>query len=134
MEGLPNRRTHKSTITRRRVRRAVSCLNKLAQVGYQVVRGVQRVGVVVAEHAAAAFQGVLVQVAGRPRLAKFAQVGGQVVRGVQGVGVVVAEHAAAAFDDLDDSLVLARPPGGAPPLDLVAVPSATLQPGLCRNQ
>ena len=46
--------------------RAASCLTKLAQIGGQVVRGVQGVGVVVAQHPAAALQGVLVQVAGGP--------------------------------------------------------------------
>lgn len=47
------------------------------------MRGAEGVGVIVAEDAAAALQGVLVQVAGGPRLAKSAQVVGQVVGAAQ---------------------------------------------------
>ena len=51
---------------------------------------------VVAEHAAAAGQGVLVQLAGRLILAQVPQVGGEIGRRGQGAGVVVAEGAAEA--------------------------------------
>jgi len=47
------------------------------QVGGEVARRGQGVGVVVAEDAASAVQGVLVQVAGRLVLAKIPQVGGE---------------------------------------------------------
>jgi hypothetical protein len=49
-----------------------------------------------AQDAAAAVEGVLVQVAGGLNLAQLAQVDGQVVGGVQGVGMVWAQDAAAA--------------------------------------
>ena len=71
-------------------------------------------GVVVAEHAAAAGQGVFVQLAGRLILAQVPQVGGEVVRKGQGVALVVAEHAALAgqgvFVQLAGRLILAQVP------------------------
>ena len=51
---------------------------------------------VFAQDAAAAVQGVLVQVAGCLYLTQRAQVEGQVSGGVQGVGVVLAQDPAAA--------------------------------------
>ena len=53
-------------------------------------------GVVLAQDAAVAVEGVLVQVAGGLDVAQLAQVDGQVVGGVEGVGVVLAQDAAAA--------------------------------------
>ena len=81
-----------------RLHGAIICLAQLAQVGGQAGGGGQGVGVVVAQDAAAAVEGVVVQVAGGLDLAERAQVGGQVVGGVQGVGVVVAQDAAAAVE------------------------------------
>src|SRR5690242_17845008 len=74
----------------------IICLTQFAQVDREVGGGGQGVGVVVAQHPAAAVEGVLVQIPGSLHLAQRAQVDGQVVGGVQGVGVVVAEDAAAA--------------------------------------
>jgi hypothetical protein len=54
------------------------------------------VGVVLAQDAAAAGQGVFVQPLGRLVLAQLEQRGGEVAGGGQGVGVVLAEVAAAA--------------------------------------
>src|SRR5215472_12833105 len=76
----------------------IICLAQFAQVGGQVGGGGQGVGVVLAQHAAAAVEGVLVQVPGGLHVAQFAQVGGQVGGGGQGVGVVLAQHAAAAVE------------------------------------
>ena len=56
----------------------------------------ERVGVVLAQHAAVPGQGVFVQFPGRLVLAQRVQVEGEVVGGGEGVGVVLAEHAAAA--------------------------------------
>ena len=63
--------------------------------GQAVGRG-QGVGVVLAQHAAAARQGVFAQLPGRLVLPGRAQADGQVAGGGQGVGVVLAEVAAAA--------------------------------------
>src|SRR5215475_13009221 len=71
-----------------------------AQVGGEVVGGVEGVGVVLAEGVAAAGEGVLVQVAGGGVLAEEAQVDGEVVGGVEGVGVVLAEGVAAAGEGI----------------------------------
>ena len=51
---------------------------------------------VLAQHPAAAVQGVLVQVAGGLHLPQLAQVDGEVIGGDQGVGVVLAQHPALA--------------------------------------
>src|SRR3974377_96648 len=71
-------------------------LGQGAQVGGQVFRGGQGVGVVLAQDPAAAVQGVLAQVAGGLQVAQRPQVGGQVFRGGQGVGVVLAQDPVAA--------------------------------------
>src|SRR5262249_5328627 len=76
----------------------IICLGQRAQVGGEIGGGGQRVGVVLAQDAAAAVEGVLVQVAGGLELAQRAQVGGQVAGGGQRVGVVLAQDAAAAVE------------------------------------
>jgi DNA-binding SARP family transcriptional activator len=75
---------------------AIICLAERAQVGGQVGGGGEGVGVVVAQDAAAAVEGVVVQVVGGLHLAQRAQIDGQVGGRVQGVGVVLAQDAAAA--------------------------------------
>jgi hypothetical protein len=85
-----------------------------AQVGGEIARRGQGVGVVVAEHPAAAGHRVLVQLAGCLILAQVPQVKGEVVRRGQGVGVVVAAHAALAGQgvlvQLAGRLMLAQAP------------------------
>ena len=95
----PSTRRRRARVSSSRSR-AACILAQAAQVGGEVAGGAQRVGVVVAQHAAAAGQGVLVQVPGRLRTRPAAQVDGEVVGGDEGVGVVVAQHAAAAGQDV----------------------------------
>jgi hypothetical protein len=66
------------------------------QADGQAVGGAQGVGVVLAQDAAAAGQGVFAQLPGRLVLADRTQANGEVAAGGQGVGVVLAEVAAAA--------------------------------------
>jgi hypothetical protein len=56
--------------------RAMSCLAYRRQIEGEVARGAEGVGVIVAEDVAAAPQRVLVQVAGRPRVAQHSQIHG----------------------------------------------------------
>jgi len=65
------------------------------QADGQAVGGGQGVGVVLAQDAAAAGQGVFVSLPGRLVLPGRTQADGQVAGGGQGVGVVLAEVAAA---------------------------------------
>jgi hypothetical protein len=74
--------------------RAIGWLALRGQVEGEGVRGFEGVGVVVAEDAAAAFQRVPVEVAGRPCLAKRTQVSGQIARGAQRSEVILTLRAA----------------------------------------
>src|SRR5947207_15971020 len=76
--------------------KGITGLPECVQVGGEVAGRDHGVGVVVAEHTAAAGQGVLIQLAGRLVLAESTQGGGEAGCRDQGAGVVVAEGPAAA--------------------------------------
>jgi hypothetical protein len=68
-------------------------LTQRAQIGGEIVGGVQRGGMVIAQHPAVAAQGVLIEFACLLRLTARAQTGGEIVGQAQGDYMVITQHA-----------------------------------------